>query len=220
MYSIKNAMLNLWWNDETAEMASGSQACQSLALWLGIIPEHKKQQAADIIHNDLVKRNYRITTGNLCTRYLLDALSEDGYIDDAYRIMTSEEYPSLGYMLQNAARTVWERFELKESNVMNSHNHPMLGCPCAWLFRYPAGIRITPEAAGFNRFVLDPVFITDLEHAEAEYASRAGLVKSAWKRTEGGIRYDFTVPPGCTASVRTPAGGFADYGEGSYTLTF
>lgn len=28
----------------------------------------------------------------------MDALTENGYVDDAWRLITREEYPSIGYM--------------------------------------------------------------------------------------------------------------------------
>ena len=97
-------------------MATGSQGCQSFALWLGILPEEGRALAARRLHEDLVRRDYRITTGNLCTRYLMDALTENGYVDDAWRLITREEYPSIGYMLQHDLlfewRNVWQNVTL------------------------------------------------------------------------------------------------------------
>ena len=103
---------------------------------------------------------------------------------------------------------------------MNSHNHPMLGCPCGWLFRYVAGIRRDETAVGFNRFILDPIFLKELDFAGADYESRAGLVKSHWKRVPEGVQYDFQVPAGTVASVRTPDNTFQPFREGTYTLIY
>lgn len=80
--------------------------------------------------------------------YLLDMLTEYGYADEAYRLMTREEYPSFGYMIQQEATTIWERFELKKNPGMNSHNHPMYGAAGAWFFTGLAGIR--PTAGRFQ----------------------------------------------------------------------
>ena len=91
--------------------------------------------------SDLVARNYAITTGNLCTRYLFDALFTYGYTEVAWRVLTREEYPSYGFMLQNEATTVWERFELKKAPGMNSHNHPMYGAVGYVFYAYLCGIR-------------------------------------------------------------------------------
>lgn len=99
---------------------------------------------------DLREHGWRITTGNLCTLYLLEMLSEYGYVDDAWKVMTREEYPSLGYMLQQEATTVWERFELMEDATMNSHNHPMYASVDRWLYAYIAGCaRCRMDGAAF-----------------------------------------------------------------------
>ena len=35
-------------------------------------------------------------------------LAKFGYVDTAWKLLTLEEYPSWGYMIQNGATTVWE----------------------------------------------------------------------------------------------------------------
>ena len=133
--SIKTAMLGKWYDSRNRVFATGSMACQSFALWLGLPPESDRGKIADALSDDLRSADYRFTTGNLCTKYLLDVLAQYGHVDDAYALVTREEYPSWGWMLQNEATTVWERFELKDSGGMNSYCHPMYGSLGAW-FRY------------------------------------------------------------------------------------
>ncbi len=90
---IRAAMLEKWYCPQTAAMATGSQGCQAFALWLGLIPEADRPRAAQLMRDDLVARDYRFTTGNLCTRYLLDMLTEYGYVDDAYRLSPGRSTP-------------------------------------------------------------------------------------------------------------------------------
>jgi alpha-L-rhamnosidase len=201
-------------------LAPESQSAYAFAIYCGLLEENERPLAAARLAELFRENGCKHTTGNIGTKYLLECLAEYSFADLAFKLISSRDYPGWGYMLDNGATTLWERWEKAEGGGMNSHNHPMLGCPCAWLFRYPAGIRITPESVGFNRFVLNPVFITALDHAGAEYASRAGIVKSSWKRTGNGVKYDFTIPPGCTALVRTPDDSFVEYAEGSYSLNF
>ena len=130
-----------------AKRATGSQACQAFALWLGILPEEGRAKAAKALHDDLVAREYRFTTGNLCTRYMMDALTQWGYLEDAWTLITRETYPSWGFMLQNEATTVWERFELKKNPGMNSHNHPMFGAVGYWFYAHLAGVK-PPKRVG------------------------------------------------------------------------
>ena len=199
MEDIKTAMLEKWWNNDTAEMVNGSQACQSFALWLDIIPQEKKRLAAEVIHNDLIKNDYRISTGNLCTRYLLDALTENGYVDDAYRIMTNEEYPSIGYMLQHGATTVWERFELKKSDDMNSHNHPMYGSVDYWFYAYLAGIKV--KGAGCEKVQIKPYFPEKLSYVNCTVDTIKGKLTVRWNKQYGKLTLLVSIPVGVEADV-------------------
>ncbi|MGI6653659.1 MAG: family 78 glycoside hydrolase catalytic domain [Christensenellales bacterium] len=196
---IKQAMLAKWYNPDAATMATGSQACQAFALWLGIIPEKDTPRAARIIHEDLMKNGHRITTGNLCTRYLMDVLCDYGYVDDAWRLMTRQVYPSWGYMLQHEATTIWERFELKKNPGMNSHSHPMYGAVDGWLYAYIAGIR--PTGPGFATFDVKPYLPTGLLSAQAVVDTVRGDVAVRWTKRYDGAHLQVTVPFGAQAQV-------------------
>lgn len=197
-----------------------SQSAYAYAIYCGLLTEAERPLAAARLVELFRANGYKHTTGNIGTKYLLETLGDYGYAEDAWKLIVSRDYPGWGYMLDNGATTLWERWEKAEGEGMNSHNHPMLGCPGGWLFRYPAGIRIGVETAGFDRFTLDPVFLRDLDHAEAEYASRAGMVRSAWCRENGKIVYDFTIPAGSRARVRVPRGEMREFRGGSYRLEF
>ena len=196
---IKAAMLRKWWDEEHAVMATGSQGCQSFALWLGIVPKERCGEAARRIHEDLVQREYRITTGNLCTRYMLEMLTEYGYVEDAWTLMTREEYPSIGYMIQNEATTIWERFELKKSKNMNSHNHPMYGSVGYWFYAYLAGIK--PVAKGFEKMVIHPYFPRKLLSVNARVETVKGDVIVRWVRRYGKAYLYVTLPFGTQAEI-------------------
>lgn len=196
---IRSAMLNKWWDEKSGKMATGSQGCQSFALWLGILPEESRALAAQRLHEDLTARGYRITTGNICTRYLMDALTENGYVDDAWKLITREEYPSIGYMLQQEATTIWERFELKKHPGMNSHNHPMYGAVGYWFYAYIAGIR--PTAPGFREVCIRPYFPEALQSAYASVDTVKGELTVRWVKRYGKLYLYVTVPFGVKATV-------------------
>ena len=211
---IKTAMLTRWWDAETAQMAGGSQASQAFSLWLGILPEADCQRAADFMVNDLRERGYKFTTGNLCTLYMLEMLAKYGYVDDAWEILTSEEYPSYGYMIQNEATTVWERFELKKEDGMNSHNHPMYASVDKWLYNTLCGIK--PTAPGCAEFEIAPHYPSKLLSAQAHVDTIKGQVSVRWVRRFGHIALYVTVPFGTTAKIRLPD-RTETVGSGSYT---
>ena len=74
----------------------------------------QQKEAAEKLNEAVIASDYKFTTGNLTIVYMLEELCEYGYTDTAYRIFTSEDYPGYGYMIQNCATTIWERFELKK----------------------------------------------------------------------------------------------------------
>lgn len=200
--NIKNAMLNKWLDGSTGKMGNGSEAMQAFSLHLGIIPPELEEKAARIMADDLRERNYMFTTGNLCTLYMLEQLVKYGYCDDAYTLLTREEYPSYGFMLQNEATTIWERFELKKEDAMNSHNHPMYASVDKWLYSHLCGI--TPTAPGFRRFTVKPCFPKGLLSADCTVDTVMGDITVRWVNRFNGYKVYVTVPFGCECKVILP----------------
>lgn len=197
--AIRRAMLERWYDAENAVMCTGSQACQAFALWLGLLPEQDAPRAARRMRDDLVEKEYRITTGNLCTKYLLEMLTRYGYLEEAWTLITRQEYPSWGYMLQNEATTVWERLELKKDPGMNSHNHPMYGAIDQWFYACLCGIR--PAAPGYREFVVEPCFPEKLLSAQATVDTPRGEISVRWFRRYGRLTLHVFVPFGTQAQV-------------------
>jgi alpha-L-rhamnosidase len=209
---IREAFLSKWWDASAGRVGTGSQGCQSFALWLGILPEDGRQKAADCLHRDLVERDFMFTTGNLCTRYMMEALTRYGYLEDAWTLALREAYPSIGFMVQNEATTVWERFELKKNPTMNSHNHPMYGAVSYWYYAYLAGVR--PTAAGWQEFDVSPFMPQKLLSASAVVETPYGDVAVRWARRYGAAHLYLSVPHGATARVALPWGGQETAGHG------
>ena len=196
---VRAALMDKWYDPAEAKLCTGSQACQVFGLWLGIIPEADAPRAARRVHDELAASDYRFTTGNLCTRYLMDVLSRYGYLEDAWTLLTKQTYPSFGFMLQQEATTVWERFELKKNPGMNSHNHPMYGAVDYWFYAYLCGIR--PTKPGYEEFEVAPVFPEKLMSAQAVVDTVRGEIAVRWMKRYGKLHLHVTVPFGATAKV-------------------
>ncbi len=196
---VRKAFLDKWFDPDTCKVATGSMGCQAFALWLGILPAECEAQAAKVMRDDLVERNYKFTTGNLNTRYLMDMLTKFGYIDDAWKVITSDEYPSFGFMFQNEATTIWERFELKKNPNMNSHNHPMYGAVGYWFYAYLGGI--IPTEPGFTRVSIKPYFPEKLLSCHAVVDTVMGEVSVRWSKRYGKLYLFVQTPFGMTADV-------------------
>ncbi|WP_169749155.1 alpha-L-rhamnosidase [Flavihumibacter petaseus] len=196
---------NKFYNAATGGYGSNNQSCNSFALFLGIVPADKLQRVVANLKEDVVKHDFHLTTGNLCTKYLLESLTENGEVEAAYRIATQETYPSWGYMLSKGATTLWERWEYETGGSMNSHNHPMMGSVGSWFYKYLVGIVPEAEHAGFERFTIRPYLPEHLQFVEGSYHSVKGMIRSSWKKEKGKVQFTVTVPPNSVAKVYIPA---------------
>ncbi|NLM28200.1 MAG: family 78 glycoside hydrolase catalytic domain [Clostridiaceae bacterium] len=209
---IKEAMNNTFFDRDTNNYGPGNQASNVFPLYLGIVPEENKQAVLDNLINDIVKNDTHITTGNLCTKYIIEVLTEMGRVDVAYALVTQTTYPSWGYMISKGATTIWERWEYVTGGKlieMASHNHPMYGSVGAWFYKYLAGINVNEEGPGFSKFTIKPYMPDGLDFAEGSVKTMLGVVLSRWKRNDKALNMEVAVPCNSTAKICVPVPGDA-----------
>jgi alpha-L-rhamnosidase len=189
---------------------TGSQACNSFALWLEIVPPEIVPRVAANLAQDVIAKDYHLSTGNICTKYLPEMLAEHGYGDVALKLICQRTYPSWGYMLEHGATTVWERWERETKGGMNSHNHPMNATIGSWFYKYLAGILPDPVRPGFERFFLKPYFLEGIDWVKCRLQTLYGLIEVRWERTAAGIALYAVVPSNSAAQVILPEGYVAE----------
>ncbi|MFQ9872169.1 MAG: alpha-L-rhamnosidase C-terminal domain-containing protein [Oscillospiraceae bacterium] len=102
--------------------------------------------------------------------------------------------------MTKGATTIWEHWDgIKPdgsfwSSDMNSFNHYAYGAVADWLYGVVTGINTVEEAPGFEKVLIAPQPDSRLQWAQASIQTRKGLVRSAWRQTHDGIRYEITVP--------------------------
>ena len=201
----RKAFNRAYWREDVGGYAANNQACNAFALYLGIPDERQAERAVANLVADVRDKGHHLTTGNLCTKYVLDVLADYGYVDDAWKIVTQTTYPSWGFMLSKGATTVWERWEYLTGDAMNSHNHPMMASVDAWFYRYLLGIEPQTEHPGFEQFSLKPYPPTSLAWAEGSLETVKGTVRSAWKRAGRNFSWSVDIPANTKADVSVPA---------------
>jgi alpha-L-rhamnosidase len=196
-----------FWDETIGGYGTNNQACNAISLYMGMVPEHRTDQvASNLVDNITQHTQGHLSTGNICTKYLLEALTETGHAETAFQIAAQETYPSWGYMLAHGATTLWERWEFATGGGMNSHNHPMLGSIGAWFYRALAGIRACSDGPGFERFDIRPQVVPDLSFVNATLKTIRGKIETGWQRdNEGTLHFKLVVPAGCQAQVVLPA---------------
>ena len=193
-----------YWNEETGGYASNNQASNSFALYLGLVDDTKLPRVVNNLVEDVKKHDYHLTTGNLCTKYLLEMLTEHGHVETAYRIVSQTTYPSWGFMLSKGATTLWERWEYATGDAMNSHNHPMMGSADSWFYKYLLGINLDFNHPAFEKFTIRPYIVQNLNWVEGEFISEKGVIKSAWSKKNNSLFFTVTIPGNTTATVYVP----------------
>jgi len=202
---VKAVFHERFWNPSVNGYHTGNQACNALALYMELVPDELRACVVDSLVADVKQRDYHLTTGNLCTKYLLEVLSVNGHADVAYRLATQTSYPSWGYMLEQGATTLWERWENKADSEMNSHNHPMLGSISTWFFKYLVGIVPDERAPGFRRFIVRPYPVAALGRASASYHCPHGEIRVAWECEADNFALDVAVPNNTRATLCVPS---------------
>lgn len=187
-----------------------TQTCYALALYMDLLPQALKEKAGARLVELIRERNWHLSTGFLGVKYLLPALTEEGYVDVAFRLLTNKTYPSWGYSIENGATTIWERWNSYkkgkgfQDSYMNSFNHYAFGSVCEWMFASMAGI--DTDGAGFKRITIRPQpGGSGITYTKASYDSIYGRIATYWRVRDGKFLLDLTIPANTTATVYIPA---------------
>lgn len=188
------------------EPTTPTQTAYALCIHFDLVKAKKRY--GDRLAQMIAENGDRLTTGFVGTAYLMQALTETGHADVAYKLLLQEQFPSWLFSVRMGATTIWEHWDgLREDGSMwnpgmNSFNHYAYGAVASWMYGYMAGIRPMEEAPGYEKFTLAPIPGKGIDYVRATYAARQGIIRSEWYREENGsIRYVFEVPMGTTAVV-------------------
>jgi hypothetical protein len=188
-----------------------TQTCYVLALQAELLPEEQRAAAARYLVEDIQGRGWHLSTGFVGTAHLMPVLTRIGQTDVAYRLLTSDTFPSWGYPIKQGATTIWERWDgwTAERGFqdpgMNSFNHYAFGAVGEWLFHTVAGIDTDPQQPGFRRILIRPQPGGGITWAKASYRSIRGTIATDWRMQDGRLTLNVTLPANTTATVCVPA---------------
>ena len=189
-----------------------TQTAYALILYFGLADEEEKASLAKRLVSMIKKNGMRMTTGFVGTPYLLHALSQNGYVDIAYKLLLQEKTPSWLYSVNHGATTMWEHWNSQKedgsfwSTDMNSFNHYAYGAVYDWIFGVAIGIQPVLSAPAYKEITLEPHPCRALGFAKASIESRNGFILSHWYYKEDRVYYEFEIPKGVTAHLRLPSG--------------
>ena len=200
-----------------------TQASYATPLRFGIISEENLPRVLEHYERTIREPNvtdsdglavppYSITTGFNATGNVLNALSDHGLNDTAYRLFESTEYASWLYPVTQGATSIWERWNgytnelgFNGQNAMNSFNHYSLGAVYEWMVAYQLGIASDPKQPGYQHVILQPTAGGSFDYARGSVETPYGTIESGWTAENGVMTsYTVTLPANTSATLYLP----------------
>ncbi len=171
----------------------GAQTSQAMAIFYNVFTEEEKPEAFKVLLRKLAEENDHLDTGVLGARVIFHVLSDFGYADYAYKIMTDTEAPSYGHWVARGETALPEDF-LRYDQHVNSLNHHFFGDVSAWFIKSICGINLNPDADDIHHLKIAPHFISALDSASAYHIAPDGKIAVEWTRKDNIVELTIEAP--------------------------
>jgi alpha-L-rhamnosidase len=196
----------------------GSPQCaNSMALCAGVVPQADRAALVAEIVEDLEKRGWQQTPGDVGHVYFIRALAEAGRSDVLHRVYARDGLGSYGGIVKKGLTSLPETWDAMMDGVQ-SLNHCMLGHVIEWYYGYVAGIRQKPGSVGWKQVVVGPN-PGPLTYAEARLTTPGGHILSRWRIQDGTFRLEVEIPVGVSATAILPSGSTKPLRPGLQEIT-
>ncbi|MEJ6981404.1 family 78 glycoside hydrolase catalytic domain [Pedobacter sp. P351] len=212
---VKASFNATFFNKETKQYATGSQAANAMAIYMKLVEPEYKAAVLDNIIKDIRDRGNALTAGDIGYRYLLRVLENEGRSDVIFDMNSRTDVPGYGYQLAKGATALTESWAALPTV---SNNHFMLGHLMEWFYSGLGGIRAANGSVAFNEIDIKPEVVGDVTFANTSYNSPYGMIKSEWKKTANGFEIDVEIPANTTAMIYLPAKESSRIFEGNADL--
>ncbi|SDB99632.1 family 78 glycoside hydrolase catalytic domain [Niabella drilacis] len=200
---VKTAFNKKFFNPQTRQYATGSQAANAMALYMNLVePEYRNAVVQNLV-KDIRGRNNALTGGDVGYRYVLRALEDAGYSDVIYDMNNRSDVPGYGYQLAHGATALTESWAALPSV---SNNHFMLGHLMEWFYSGLCGIRQAEGSVGFRDIEIRPHPAGTINNAKASYHSVRGMIKVDWKKEGSRLTVNVEIPANTRATIYFPPG--------------
>ena len=148
-------------------MIFDTQTAVACAIYQGLFEGDEYLKAAKHLADLVKQKNYHIDCGILGTKYIFDALSDYGYSQVVYKMISNPSYPSYAYWKSLGLTTLPETWDIDFNKVV-SLNHNIFSEIDTWLYKHIAGIKIAGH--GFSEVLIQPNFLPELSFVKAHTA--------------------------------------------------
>ncbi len=205
------------------------QTAYILPLYYQMLSGEDRQKTAAHLVRLIRENDYHIGTGFPGTPFVLFALADNGYEEDAYRMLLTDTCPSWLYEMKVGGTTIWERWDaLREDGTCNtgaddgtggmvSFNHYASGAVGDFLYRRIAGMEALE--GGYKSFQIKPLIGGGITWAKGRVTTAYGVISSEWEWKDGIFTIMVEVPVGTTCHLTMPGGETRTLGSGTYNIS-
>ena len=188
---------------DTMTALGSCQSSQSMCLYYKLFEPEEETEAVAVLRRLVKDADDHMDVGILGGEVLFFVLSDFGYADLAFTMITRPDYPSYGNWIERGATTLWENFH---PDFVDSPNHHFWGVISAWFIKRLAGIVYNPSGLDGKAVAFCPQFIAALQHAQAHYDSPYGTIRCSWKRDGSNVMVEILVPETVEGTLHLPQG--------------
>jgi hypothetical protein len=200
--TVRKAFNEKYFNEQTKQYATGSQAANAMALYMNLAEPQYRAAVIDNLIKDIQNRGYALTGGDVGYRYILRVLEDAGRSDIIYKMNNHSDVPGYGFQLAKGATSLTESWA---ALPVVSNNHFMLGHLMEWFYSGLCGIKQAEGSTGFKNIEIRPNPVGDIKDAAASYHSIHGVIAVKWKKGNKVFDMSVTIPVNTTATIYFPA---------------
>ena len=178
---------------------TGCPGAQAYGLYhKGLLEPVQFKTVLRTIKEELLAIGCANTCGLFGTQYQLEALSSNGAMDIAGRMVLNDKAAGWMNMLNRGATTLWENWY--GTSGSNSLNHPMFGSVEQWFYRHLLGIQVCSDAVGCDKVRIDPKPCPGVDWAKGYLDTPKGRISVSWHIDGNGRMVKAaSIPEGCSA---------------------
>lgn len=199
--AIRKATHERYFKPDEGIYVNGGQAYLAFPLQVGLPPDDVRSVLIKNLEKAIVdKAKGHIDAGMHGSMFVLRCLNELRRDDLAFLMVNQRSYPGWGYMIDQGATTLWERWDGEMSQI-----HSTLLAAGEWFPRALGGIKPDENQPGFKRVIIDPRPVGDLTWAKTSYDTIRGPAITSWRLQDGRFFLDVQLAANMTGLVRLPA---------------
>lgn len=182
------AIINKKFRNEDGTYGDKTQGSYAFAIFADITDE------PDVLCEKFVEKikedNCHLRSGIFGIMMTYEVLNKYGYDEIIEEWLLKDDYPSIGYMINQGMTALSEQFNMKDC----SHNHAMFSSYSQWFYQGVAGITVDDDAVKANKITLRPYFANSIDKFKCNFKTYSGEIISEWEKVEDKIRWNFHIP--------------------------